>query len=463
MISALSSKLTVFATSDLHGYRIPDLPNLLQATPGTAIWVDNGDLFGGLSALAHRLEGGGGRCGSLDWLAEHGAVAVNVGNHDLDGGIAALRARSLPGTPTLISANLWHNQWGLLPASVERDTPAGRVGVAGALTAAASETWRPALRAHLRVTDPVSALVAECRRLRRRCRWIVAMAHLGLPLPPLLPHETGPQENPGAELVAALAKRDPDGRPLADCVVLGHTHEQHALIQDATAVVVPGRRGDAVGCVSLSDESSPPTASLIPCQAISSPAAAPETAAGRPFSRAETTRLQNLAAQRIRVPAGTHTLGDQLCEASAHFWGAPGALLAERIAPDGLPVETIGEALSRMPMLDPFVVLEIEAGPLRQAQALRDRHAAWSHARDPRIARRHRWHAFREAGPPQGSVARLVVPAAWAAGHGGYQSLLQAKLLADPGWSLVQLLVERTRGTNGEPSRAGAGRPWTRA
>lgn len=454
----MSAELTLFATSDLHGYRILELPEILRATPGTSIWVDNGDLFGGLSALAYQLQGEGRSCGSIDWLAEHGAVAMNVGNHDLDGGITALLARSRQRDVALLSANLWHDHWGLLPASRTVDTLAGRVGFAGGLTAAAGAMWRPALRAHLRTTDPVAALISECRRLRPRCDWVVALAHLGLPLPLLLPGEPGPQENPGASLVAALAARGPGGRPLADCVVLGHTHEHDARILGATAVVTPGRRGDALGRVCLSRGSTPPTATLLSCHAAASPEDPRVARTGHPFPLAEARRLGRFAAQRIRVPRGTHTLGDQIREASAHFWGAPGALLAERIAPDGPPVETIGEAIRRIPMLEPFVVLELHASPLRQVRRLRDQHAAWARTRDPRIARRHRWHAFREVGPAQGRVARLVVPAGWAAGQGGYLPLLEAKQLADPGWSLVQLLVERTHGAGSSVAPTGRSR-----
>jgi len=447
----VSSGLTVLATSDLHGYRLAPR-SVAGLRDSDALWVDNGDLLGGLPELALRLGWFQDDCPTFSWLRQRGAGAVNLGNHDVDGGLEATLRRSAQDTPALLCANLLHQDAPALRGSAVLETAAGPVGVVGVLTPAVSRMWRPALRAALRVTDPVSTAVDTCTRLRDRCRWVVVLAHLGRALPPLLPHEDPTWENPGERLVDALSARAHGARPLADLVVLGHIHERHAWVQDRTAVVLPGRRGDVVARVDLPAGPHPPTAALLPAHGVSlsTPQPGPEAHDPALFPPAERARLRALAAEPLHVPSGCTRLADQILEAGERLLGAGRALLSTRVLPEGPPVTRVGEALARMPMLEPVVVLDLSAEQMRSARRQRDAHSAWAASRGPRIAKRHRWHAFWERGAEAGPGHPTLLPASWAAGYGGYGALRGAQVLADPGYSLVELLYHRAQG----PSRA---------
>ena len=444
--------LTLLATSDLHGERVPELPALVAAAPGPVLHVDNGDTFGGLAGLEYALATAPRTCRTLSWLGRVGTAALNLGNHDLDAGPSALAERAAQGAVPLVSGNLRLDGTAPLPATVVRETPAGTVGIAGALSAGAQAMWAPSLQRRTALSDPVPALVSACRDLREAgCEWVVALGHFGLPLPPLdLRHPERLPENPGDALVAELSARPDGGRPLADVVVLGHTHVIHAAVQDRTAVVVPGRRGEGVARVRLPASNgpgaSPPEAEFVPLPGTAEQRLARAEGPVAALLRDEREALAALAAEPLPVPPGAETFAQQLQAVAAAQLGATGLFVAARIAPDGPPARTVGEAQARSPMLEPLVVLQVEREDLSEIRRHRAWHAAEQHREpDPRLAHRHAWHAFAEIGVRDAARQTLAVPASWAGGYGGYSALAGCREVADPGWSLVELLRKGQR------------------
>jgi len=425
--------LTVLATTDLHGERAPELARLAREEPGTAILVDNGDAFGGAAGLRFSLEGG--RCGTVEWMNTLGLAAMNVGNHDLDQGVEGLLARAEQARFAILSANLFEGDRRLLPDRVVVETDVGPVGVAGAITPTAGILWPPSLRQRLRVTDPVEALARSCEALRNQCRFVIALAHLGFPLLPELPELE--EENPGEALLMALGEAGEDGRPLADCVVLGHTHLEHAEVRGSQAVLMPGRRAEAVGRALLGQgvQAEVRKVAGTPAERLQG-----ADASLRELQTAEEQRLAPLLARRL--PKGSaETFGQQLLEA-AQRRGADGIVVAQRVGTSQAPARTVAEALSRAPMLEPLVLLELSEPALGRTLAVRDHHAAQAaNVGDPRVAKRHRWHAFELLGDSGSGPLRLLVPASWTGGYAGYEDLSIAPILAQPGEHLVELLL----------------------
>jgi hypothetical protein len=119
-------------------------------------------------------------------------------------------------------------------------------------------------------------------------------------------------------------------------------------------------------------------------------------------------------------------------------------------------------------MLEPLVLLELDGAGLAEVLANRDRHAALADAAaDPHAARRHRWHAFEVLTDPQVAprLSRplaaalplaLLVPASWSGGYAGYGAFARARILAEPGMHLVELLLAASRERN--PERDGEAR-----
>ncbi|MFH2005323.1 MAG: metallophosphoesterase [bacterium] len=422
--------LVVLATTDLHGERAPELARLAREGPGAAILVDNGDAFGGAAGLRFSLEGGA--CGTVEWMNSLGLAALNVGNHDLDQGVEGLLARAQQARFAILSANLFEGDRRLLPDRVVVDSDAGAVGIAGAITPAAGILWPPSLRRRLRVTDPVAALRRCCEALRPRCRFVIALAHLGFPLLPELA-----EENPGEELLAALGITGADGRPLADCVVLGHTHLEHAEVRGSQAVLMPGRRAEAVGRARLGGDVEAEVHKLSGTPAERLQRADPRLQA---IQVTERERLARLLARALPV-GSARTFGEQLL-AAARRRGADGIVVAQRVGTSLAPARTLGEALPRAPMLEPLVLLGLSAPALRRTLVARDRHAVRAElAGDPQAARRHRWHAFELLGGSGGGPYRLLVPASWTGGYAGYEDLSSAPILAEPGDHLLELLL----------------------
>lgn len=134
-------------------------------------------------------------------------------------------------------------------------------------------------------------------------------------------------------------------------------------------------------------------------------------------------------------------LGDQLL-AAVRGRGSDGVVVTRRLDPWGPPVRDLAEGLARAPLLEPLVLLELGEADLQELIRVRDHHAALAGAvADPYVARRHAWHAFELlVDPHRGPPLRLFVPASWSGGYGGYDPFGRARILAEPGLHLVQLL-----------------------
>ncbi len=398
------------------------LRTALRAETGPVIYVDNGDLFGGPAGLRFSLHRG--PCATVQWMNDLGLAAMNLGNHDLDQGVEGLLERARQAAFPVLCANLYDGERPLLPDRVEVKTPNGPVGIAGACTAVARDMWPPSLRQRLRLTDPVTALRAACAALHLHCDVVIAMAHLGFSI--------GPEpavENPGEALVEALAADAGDGRPLADVVVLGHTHVPHASVRGRTAVLSPPSAGRGMGRAVLSE-------SGVSAECVSLPA-----------DTGVRVELVPLLEETLDVEG--ETLGHQLL-AAARLVDADGLVVTRRLEPGGEPVRNLGQALSRAPLLEPLVLLELDPSGLAAVIATRDQHAAAAETSpDPQVARRHQWHAFELLLPPQRDAAkgslRLLVPASWSGGYAGYDPFRKARKLAEPGLHLIQLLLVASR------------------
>lgn len=244
---AVTARLTVVATTDLHGQvrdfdygtdapyadvygngiglaRVASVVERIRADAPGALLVDAGDLLEG-SALAHHYSG---RLRDDDPPLHPMAAAMNylrydavtLGNHELDYGVAALtRLREQLDAP-LLAGNVRDAATGVpaFEGGLVRDVPlAGgavvRVGIIG-LTTPQVTTWNRDVAAQLRFDDLVTAagpLVDDVRG--RGADVVVAVVHSGIV-------EPATREN-----AAVALAREVSG---IDVIVAGHAHVEVA-------------------------------------------------------------------------------------------------------------------------------------------------------------------------------------------------------------------------------------------
>ncbi len=248
-------RLRVLATTDLHVHLLPfdyytdrpqpatglaqaaSLIRSLRAEAGEAscVLLDNGDFLSGslLSdlavatqrLLAPRDDRDGGRHPMIAAMNALGFDAGNLGNHEFDHGLPALRAALAKATFPIVSANLLAGReasaplappWTILVrdlAGPDGATHRVRVGVLGLGPPQVAGWTAVALDGGLRTRDIVEAAREEIPRLRAAgADLVVALCHSGIGHDAHEPH----MEN-AAPPLAAL--------PGLDALIVGHTHE----------------------------------------------------------------------------------------------------------------------------------------------------------------------------------------------------------------------------------------------
>jgi len=240
----ICARLRLLATTDLHGHLLPhdyikDQPTqggglaglarlIAQArAEGTAagranILVDNGDTFQG-TPLAGYLAG-------QPVCRDHAIIAslnhlkydaIGLGNHDLDHGMAYIRAVARALDMPVISSNL-HNidirplrHSLLLEIPLAPDAPAPlRLGLLSVLPAQSAAWHSHHLGADTALLDPGAAIAALAADLRRNgADLIVVLAHMGV----------GREDGATSDIKAAQALA---ASGVVDALVLGHTHRR---------------------------------------------------------------------------------------------------------------------------------------------------------------------------------------------------------------------------------------------
>jgi hypothetical protein len=247
----VTAVLTVVVTNDLVGsvWPVPTSYGMLPgraglraavdgihaAAPGPVVWLDAGDLAGWSPLVELR-----GRAEAYRELAGLGIAAAACGNHELDGGVAALPEWQRLSGIRLLCANAEVG----LPATHLIDTPAGALGVLGLTT--------PGLGHIPGMPDavvPTRALVAPLVAALRRAgaRWVVALLHDG-------PRFTRADDGVRVD-TAPIAELAGDWADLVDAIVGGHTLARHVGTAGArTPFVQPWAFGAELGMLRLSPE-----------------------------------------------------------------------------------------------------------------------------------------------------------------------------------------------------------------
>ena len=267
-------KVTVLHTTDLHGSlaawddwndrsapkgleRLATMIATVRAEGHPTLLVDAGDaLFGSTLVRAWR-EGTRGDAEpvvrALDALHYD---AVTIGNHEFDGGRAALDSAVAHANFKFLGANVLDAVTGS-PAygtSIVRDIDGARIGIIGLTTPAVPMLMDSALFGGLSFVDPIEVARREVDRLRRseRCEVVIALVHMGLERDPAARGGDAkprigeiPSENLGYRLAYEVQG--------LDAVILGHTHQVIASTPiGATVVTQAGKNGEALGRIDLS-------------------------------------------------------------------------------------------------------------------------------------------------------------------------------------------------------------------
>jgi 2',3'-cyclic-nucleotide 2'-phosphodiesterase (5'-nucleotidase family) len=250
--------LSIVGTNDLHG-ELEGLPwfagylaSLRRARArdgGAVILVDAGDLLHG--TLASNAVEGEVVIRAYNAL---GYSAAAIGNHELDFGPAALRARARQAKFPFLAANLANGdgtalRWPNVHPSVLIEQGGVKVGIVGVTLPALARASAPDTVGDLRLSPSGEAIAVEAARLRGRgAAVVVAAAHEGghcadLQAPDDL--TSCQDDSPVFELARAL----PPG--LVDVIVAGHTHRAVAHRVNGVAIIESYARGRAFGRVDL--------------------------------------------------------------------------------------------------------------------------------------------------------------------------------------------------------------------
>jgi 5'-nucleotidase len=245
----------VLSLSDLHG-RVEALPGLAAAIApvrarGPSLVLDAGDSAQG--TLAATLSRGDA---AVAGLAALGVNAAALGNHDLDFGQEAARARVAAAPYPTLAANVRDRSTGRMPAW--RNLEASRifrlpggpvVGVFGLATPSTPKQTMPVNAAGLSFGKLAREAERQARDLRARgADLVVGVVHAGgncrEPAPP-----DDLSSCDGRSEIFSLARNLPRG--LVDALVGGHTHGYVSHRVNGIAIVQAGSKGEAMGWVTL--------------------------------------------------------------------------------------------------------------------------------------------------------------------------------------------------------------------
>ncbi len=268
--------VTVLHTTDLHGAlaawddwndrpaakgleKLATMIGAVRAEGHPTLLVDAGDALFGSSLVRAWREGRRDRTATAEpviaALNALGYDAVTVGNHEFDGGRAALDAAAAQARFPFLGANVLDEHTGrpAYGSSIVRLIDGVRIGIIGLTTPAVPMLMDSSLCAGLRFVDPLAVARAEVARLRgaERCEAVIALVHMGLERDPAARGgDSRPRigdvqnENLGYRLAYEVAG--------LDAVVLGHTHQVIASTPvGGTIVTQAGRNGEALGRIDL--------------------------------------------------------------------------------------------------------------------------------------------------------------------------------------------------------------------
>jgi 2',3'-cyclic-nucleotide 2'-phosphodiesterase/3'-nucleotidase/5'-nucleotidase len=264
-----TARLTVFATTDLHGaltafdyaddrpaagglVRAATLVRAARAEGRPVLLLDGGDAIqGGAIATAYQRGDRALPEPMMTAMTRLGYDAMAVGNHELSYGPAALAAaRAAAGFPWLAANAVDPAGRPAFGTSLVKELAGVRVGIVGLTTPAIPSLEDSANVAGLRFLSPLETGNAEAKRLRatERCDLVVVVAHTGLEKDLASGAERqgdAPDENWGYRLARELRG--------VDLLLLGHDHAAlvHGNPPDGPMVVQAGHHGGMLARVDL--------------------------------------------------------------------------------------------------------------------------------------------------------------------------------------------------------------------
>ncbi len=254
-LAASPACVEVLSLSDLHG-RVAELPRIAPGIAavrarGASLLLDAGDSAQGtIEATLSRGEA------ASAGLAALGVDAAALGNHDLDFGQEALRARVAGAPYPTLSANLRDARTGRMPSWPNLEAsrmfrfPGGPiVGVFGLSTPSTPSETMPANVEGLRFAKLAAEAERQARDLRARgATLVIGLVHAGGSCRQAGTPDDLSSCDRRSELFS-LARALPAG--LVDGMVGGHTHGFVSHRVNGVALVQAGAKGEAVGWLTL--------------------------------------------------------------------------------------------------------------------------------------------------------------------------------------------------------------------
>lgn len=285
-------RLSLVATTDLHGYVLPrdgsgglavfggylnNLRAVRAADGGAVVTVDSGDTW--LGGIESDMSEG---AVVVDAYGALGYVAAAVGNHDLEFGPidawwaapgepadprGALKARARQAAFPFLAANLAERAtaapvaWPNVRPSTMVDVAGVRVGLVGVMTIDALALTLAPNVVGLEVTPLVPAIVREATSLRARgAQVVVVVAHAGGSCATFDAPDDLASCDDSAEIVQ-VARALPAG--LVDAIAAGHTHDGMAHRVAGIPIVQAFSWGRAFGRVDLDVDAARATGAVV--------------------------------------------------------------------------------------------------------------------------------------------------------------------------------------------------------
>lgn len=190
----MAPKLTIYYTSDMHGFLYPTTHGddalrpmgLLGMIPqfqkdGNTLVLDCGDTIQG-SPLTYYCHSQGLPSPMIPAMNAAGYDAVTLGNHDFNFGYDALYAYLTAVSARCVCANVKDRAGRLpiVPYTVRTLENGLRVGITGAVTDWVNRWEQPDTLAHFEIGDPFAALQSVLAALRKQVDFTVCLYHGGI-------------------------------------------------------------------------------------------------------------------------------------------------------------------------------------------------------------------------------------------------------------------------------------------
>lgn len=263
----MKKKLTIYQTSDLHGYLYPSnyqnededknfglfkLASILDRekdqNEGTSLVIDNGDVLQG-SPLSYYVYKNDGKADRLqDAYNKIGFDAGVVGNHEFNYGSDYLRTAVSASHYPILAANILDEEgqpaFGKAYEIVEKDGV--KIGILGLTTQYIPHFEHPDHYRGLTFHSAVETAKKYLPTLRQQVDVVVVSYHGGFErdLKTWEPSEELTGENEGAALLEACHQD-------IDVLLTGHQHNRYASHVDGVPLVMPGHRGSHLAKVTL--------------------------------------------------------------------------------------------------------------------------------------------------------------------------------------------------------------------